>query len=151
MRSLKTIDLDLRPIHHYTATRIKAHVLLCTLAAYLVWHLHQAWAPLTFTDQDRPQPTDPLAPARRSAAAHRKAAAKTTDDDLPARSFTRSLLAALIHSDNCSTDELGASPQPSDGTTTGPGDSCSQACLPITIARCGRNPWRSCRLTARQR
>lgn len=118
-RSLKTIDLDLRPIHHYTATRAKAHVLLCTLAAYLVWHLRQAWVPLTFTDQDRPQPTDPLAPARRPSAARRKAATKTTDDDLPARSFTRSLLAALIHSANCSTDGLGATPQPSDGTTTG--------------------------------
>jgi Transposase DDE domain len=87
-RSLKTIDLDLRPIHHYTETRVKAHVFLCTLAAYLVWHLRQAWAPLTFTDENRPQPTDPVAPARRSPAAERKAATKTTTDDLPAHSFT---------------------------------------------------------------
>jgi hypothetical protein len=93
-RSLKSIDLDLRPIHHYTETRVRAHVFLTTLAAYLVWHLRQAWAPLTFTDQDRPEPTDPVAPARRSAAADRKAASKTTSDDLPARSFT-SLLAHL--------------------------------------------------------
>jgi hypothetical protein len=87
-RSLKTIDLDLRPIHHYTQTRVKAHVFICTLAGYLVWHLRQAWAPLTFTDQDRPEPTDPVAPARRSAAADRKAATKTTTDQLPAHSFT---------------------------------------------------------------
>jgi hypothetical protein len=87
-RSLKTIDLDLRPIHHYTETRVRAHVFICTLAAYLVWHLRQAWAPLTFTDENRPEPTDPVAPARRSAAADRKAATKTTTDDLPAHSFT---------------------------------------------------------------
>ena len=86
-RSLKSIDLDLRPIHHHTATRVRAHVLICMLAAYLVWHLRQAWAPLTFTDEDRPEPLDPVAPARRSTAADRKAATKTTTDDLPARSF----------------------------------------------------------------
>jgi len=63
-------------------------VFICTLAAYLVWHLRQAWTPLTFTDENRPEPTDPVAPARRSAAADRKAATKTTSDDLTAHSFT---------------------------------------------------------------
>jgi hypothetical protein len=87
-RSLKSIDLDLRPIRHYTATRVRAHVLICTLAAYLVWHLRQAWAPLTFTDENRPDPPDPVAPARRSAAADHKAATKTTTGDQPAHSFT---------------------------------------------------------------
>lgn len=87
-RSLKTIDLDLRPIRHYTETRVRAHVLLCTLAAYLVWHLRQAWAPLTFTDEHRPEPPDPVAPARRSAAADRKAATKTTCDDLTVHDFS---------------------------------------------------------------
>jgi len=87
-RSLKTIDLDLRPIHHYTEPRVRAHVFLCTLAAYLIWHLRHAWAPLTFTDENRPQPSDPVAPARRSTAADRKAATKTTTDQLPARSLT---------------------------------------------------------------
>jgi hypothetical protein len=86
--SLKSIDLDLRPIRHYTKTRVRAHVFLCTLAAYLVWHLRQAWAPLTFTDEQRPEALDPVAPARRSAAAERKAATKTTSDDLPAHSFS---------------------------------------------------------------
>ena len=100
-RSLKTIDLDLRPIHHHTETRVRAHVLICTLAAYLVWHLRAAWAPLTFTDEDRPDPVDPVAPVRRSTAADRKAATKTTTDDLPARSFTSLLdhLATLTRND----------------------------------------------------
>jgi len=87
-RSLKTIDLDLRPVRHYTETRVRAHVFLCMLAAYLLWHLRQALAPLTFTDEDHPAPVDPVAPARRSTAAARKAANKTTTDELPARSFT---------------------------------------------------------------
>jgi Transposase DDE domain len=87
-RSLKAIDLDLRPIHHYTETRVRAHVFICMLAAYLVWHLRQAWAPLTFTDEHRPDPIDPVAPAQRSKDADAKAATKTTTDDQPARSFT---------------------------------------------------------------
>lgn len=87
-RSIKAIDLDLRPIHHHLETRVRAHVFICMLAAYLVWHLRRAWAPLTFTDEHRPTPADPVAPARRSAAAEAKAASKSTTDDLPARSFT---------------------------------------------------------------
>jgi hypothetical protein len=69
-------------------------VFICMLAAYLAWHLRQTWAPLTFTDEQRPDPLDPVAPAQRSHAADHKAATKTTTDDLPARSFT-SLLAHL--------------------------------------------------------
>jgi hypothetical protein len=87
-RSLKAIDVDLRPIHHYTETRVRAHVFICMLAAYLVWHLRAAWAPLTFTDENRPDPLDPVAPAQRSKAADAKAASKTTTEHLPARSFT---------------------------------------------------------------
>ena len=99
--SLKAIDLDLRPVRHYTETRVRAHVFLCMLAAYLVWHLRQAWAPLTFTDEHRPTPTDPVAPARRSTAADRKAATKTTTDDLSARRFGDLLdhLATLTRND----------------------------------------------------
>jgi hypothetical protein len=87
-RSIKAIDVDLRPIHHYTETRVRAHVFICMLAAYLTWHLRQAWAPLTFTDEQRPDPVDPVAPARRSQGADAKAATKTTTDGQPARSFT---------------------------------------------------------------
>jgi Transposase DDE domain len=93
-RSLKAVDVDLRPIHHYTETRVRAHVFICMLAAYLVWHLRAAWAPLTFTDENRPDPLDPVAPARRSQGADAKAATKTTTDDQPAHSFT-SLLAHM--------------------------------------------------------
>lgn len=87
-RSIKSIDLDLRPIHHHTETRVRAHVFICTLAAYLVWHLRKAWTPLTFTDENRPTPADPVAPAKRSPGAQAKAAGKTTTDGLPAHSFT---------------------------------------------------------------
>ena len=87
-RSIKAIDVDLRPIHHYTESRVRAHVFICMLAAYLVWHLRAAWAPLTFTDEHRPDPLDPVAPARRSQGADAKAATKTTTENLPARSFT---------------------------------------------------------------
>src|SRR5450631_1500218 len=90
-RSLKAIDVDLRPIHHYTETRVRAHVFICMLAAYLTWHLRQAWAPLTFTDENRPEAADPVAPAQRSQGADAKAATKTTTDDIPARSFTAML------------------------------------------------------------
>jgi len=99
--SLKAIDLDLRPVRHYTETRVRAHVFLCMLAACLVWHLRQAWAPLTFTDEHRPTPTDPVAPARRSTAAERKATTKTTTDEFPTRRFGDLLdhLATLTRND----------------------------------------------------
>lgn len=86
-RSLKTVDVDLRPVHHYTETRVRAHVLLCMLAAHLTWHLRAALAPLTFTDEQPPHRPDPVAPARRSSAAETKAATKRTTDGLEARSF----------------------------------------------------------------
>lgn len=100
-RSIKSIDLDLRPIHHWTETRARAHVFLCMLAAYLVWHLRKAWAPLTFTDEHRPDPTDPGAPARRSTAAQLKASTGTTPARAPAYSFTGLLghLATLTRND----------------------------------------------------
>ena len=72
-RHLKAGDLDLRPIWHYLEERVRAHVLICMLACYLTWHLRRAWAPLTFTDQNPPAQQDPVAPARRSAAAQAKA------------------------------------------------------------------------------
>jgi len=86
-RSLKAIDLDLRPIYHHLSDRVRAHVLICMLAAYLVWHLRRAWAPLTFTDEDRPARTDPVAPARRSTAAQAKAARRRTAEGEAAHSF----------------------------------------------------------------
>src|ERR1700682_1203246 len=79
-RSIKTDDLDLRPIYHRLEDRVRAHVLICMLAAYLTWHLRKALAPLTFTDENPPERDNPVAPARRSADANTKAARKTTTD-----------------------------------------------------------------------
>ncbi|MGH3594007.1 MAG: IS1634 family transposase, partial [Pseudonocardiaceae bacterium] len=61
-RSIKTDDLDLRPIHHRLTDRVQAHVLICLLACYVTWHLRRAWAPLTFTDEHPPQRDNPVAP-----------------------------------------------------------------------------------------
>jgi hypothetical protein len=93
-RHLKADDLDLRPIYHYLEERVKAHVLICMLACYLVWHLRRAWAPLTFTDENPPASGDPVAPARRSAAAQAKASHQHDASGRPYRSF-RGLLAHL--------------------------------------------------------
>jgi hypothetical protein len=86
-RHIKADDLDLRPIWHRLGDRVTAHVLICTLACYLIWHLRQAWAPLTFTDEHPPARANPVAPARRSAAANTKAARKAGPGGQPIRSF----------------------------------------------------------------
>ena len=93
-RITKADDLDLRPIYHYLAERVRGHVLICMLACYLTWHLRQALAELTFTDQHVPAPADPVAPARRSAQARAKDAAKHTPGGLPAYRY-RDLLSHL--------------------------------------------------------
>jgi hypothetical protein len=86
-RSLKAIDLDLRPIYHYTEARVRAHVLICMLALYLVWHLRQAWAPICFTDEHPPEHDDPVAPARRSPHALAKISAQRHADGQAIHSF----------------------------------------------------------------
>ncbi len=86
-RLIKADDLDLRPIHHWLEDRVRAHVLICTLAAYLTWHLRKALASLTYTDEQPPQPRNPVAPARRSAHANAKAAAHSTADGQILHSF----------------------------------------------------------------
>jgi hypothetical protein len=108
-RSLKTIDLDLRPIHHHLEQRVRAHVLVCMLAAYLVWHLRKAWAPLTFTDQTPPERADPVAPAQRSPQATRKASTQQTPDGAQAHSFQTLLdhLATLTRQTIVFTDPAG--------------------------------------------
>jgi len=95
-RSMKTVDLLVRPIHHRTEDRVRAHIFLCMLAYYVQWHMTQAWRPLTFADEDQEAKTtrDPVAPAKRSDEALAKAALKTTQDDEPVHSF-RSLLEHL--------------------------------------------------------
>jgi hypothetical protein len=93
-RHIKTDDLDLRPVFHRLTRRVSAHVLICMLAAYLAWHLRKAWAPLTYTDEDPPAPANPVAPARRSAAASAKAARQHDENGRRYRSF-RGLLEHL--------------------------------------------------------
>jgi hypothetical protein len=93
-RITKADDLDLRPIHHYLADRVRGHVLICMLACYLTWHLRQALAELTFTDQHIPQPSDPVAPTQRSQQAKAKDGAKHNRDGLPVYRY-RDLLAHL--------------------------------------------------------
>jgi hypothetical protein len=93
-RHIKSDDLDLRPVFHRLEHRVKGHVLICMLAAYLTWHLRQAWAPLTYTDEEPPAPANPVAPARRSASAQAKASRQHDQDGRPYRSF-QGLLAHL--------------------------------------------------------
>jgi len=95
-RSLKTIDLKVRPIHHRTADRVRAHIFLCMLAYYVEWHMREAWRELMFADLDTQAKAarDPVAPARRSKAALAKVARHTLDDGTPAHSFS-TLLAEL--------------------------------------------------------
>ncbi len=101
-RSLKTVDLHLRPIHHRRADRVRVHVFICMLAAYLTWHLRRAWSPLCFTDEHPPdRRDDPVGKAARSPAATTKASTRTTTDGEPAHSFQSLLdhLATLTRND----------------------------------------------------
>jgi transposase len=97
-RSLKTVDIEVRPIHHRRPHRVRAHVFLCTLAYYLEWHMRQALKPILFDDHDKAAAeaarSSIVAKAKRSKAADRKALTKRTDDGLPVHSF-RSLLGDL--------------------------------------------------------
>jgi transposase len=96
-RCLKGSDLRVRPIHHRTEIRVRAHFFLCLLAYYVEWHMRHALRPLLFDDdqleQDR-QTRDPVAPAQPSPAAKRKKAVRRTADGMPVHSFD-TLLASL--------------------------------------------------------
>jgi len=95
-RSLKTIDLHVRPIHHRLADRVRSHIFLCMLAYYVEWHMREAWRPLLFADEDQRAKArrDPVAPARRSAAAEEKAVTHRLADGTMVHSF-RTLLQDL--------------------------------------------------------
>ncbi|MBV8348537.1 MAG: transposase, partial [Mycolicibacterium sp.] len=90
-RSIKTDDLDLRPIHHRLTERVRAHVLICLLACHVTWHLRKAWAPLTFTDEHPPTRDNPVTAAKRSPQAQAKASRHHDANGTPLRSF-RALL-----------------------------------------------------------
>jgi hypothetical protein len=97
-RCLKTVDLQVRPIYHWLADRVRAHVLLCMLAYYLEWHMRQTLAPMLFEDADKQAAktlrTSVVAPAQRSPAAVQKQTTKSSPDGLPVHSF-QTLLADL--------------------------------------------------------
>lgn len=88
-RSMKTIDLKVRPIHHRLADRVRSHILLCMLAYYVEWHMREAWRPLLFADEDQEakKHRDPVAPAERSPAADEKATTHQLAGGTPAHSF----------------------------------------------------------------
>jgi hypothetical protein len=86
-RHIKSDDLDLRPVFHRLEKRVRGHVLICMLAAYLTWHLRQAWAPLTYTDEEPPVQANPVTPAKRSAPAEAKASRQHDDNGRAYLSF----------------------------------------------------------------
>ena len=109
-RSLKTVDLKVRPIHHRTADRVRAHILLCMLAYYVEWHMREAWRELMFADSDQAAKAtrDPVAPAQRSQAALDKLARRSMADGTPIHSFS-TLMAELggIVRNTCRTPAAG--------------------------------------------
>ena len=90
-RSLKSIDLQIRPVHHWIEPRVRAHVFLCMMAYYIEWHLREAWAPILFHDHERAEAekerASPVAALEVSAAAKRKRGSRRSDDGLPITSF----------------------------------------------------------------
>jgi transposase len=128
-RSLKTIDLKVRPIHHRLADRVRAHIFLCMLAYYVEWHLREAWRELMFADPDQQAKTtrDPVAPAKRSKAALAKAARHRLEDGTPVHSFS-TLLAELatIVRNTCRTPQAPAE-APTFELTTTPNDKQKRA------------------------
>jgi len=97
-RSIKSVDLKVRPIHHRLANRVRAHVFLCMLAYYVEWHMRRALAPILFDDHDRAtaqlQRESIVAPATRSPKALHKVHSKRTEDGKPVHSF-QTLIADL--------------------------------------------------------
>ena len=88
-RSMKSIDLEVRPIRHRLEDRVKAHIFLCMLAQYVVWHMIESWRAILFCDEDQQakETRDPVAPAKRSEAALDKVHSKVLDDGTPVHSF----------------------------------------------------------------
>ena len=97
-RSLKSVDLHIRPIFHHKSERVRAHVFLCMLAYYVEWHMRQALAPLLFDEEDKQAAekarASVVAPAQRSARTAAKVASKRNQEGLPVHSF-RTLLQDL--------------------------------------------------------
>jgi len=136
-RTLKTIDLEVRPIHHRLADRVRAHIFLCMLAFYVEWHMREAWRPLLFADEDLEAKAnrDPVAPAKRSEAAEEKVVTKTLADGTPAHSF-RTLLADLstIVRNTCRTPGVPNAPTFAVVTTPTPAQQRAMDLLAVILA-----------------
>jgi len=128
-RSIKTMDLKVRPIHHHLEGRVRAHIFLCMLAYYVEWHMRQAWRELMFADEDQAAKAvrDPVAPAKRSEAAMKKVCSRTLEDGTPTHSF-QTLLRELetIVRNTCRTPKS-ASDAPTFEITTTPSDKQKRA------------------------
>ncbi|WP_321475960.1 IS1634 family transposase [uncultured Paludibaculum sp.] len=102
-RSLKGMDLRIRPIHHRTEDHVRAHILLCMLAFYVEWHMRRDLAPLLFQDEELSRDRtrrDPVAPAECSASAQRKKLERVTADGFPVHSFETLLRELATHCRN---------------------------------------------------
>jgi transposase len=104
-RSMKTIDLKVRPIRHHLEKRVRAHVFLCMLAYYVEWHMREAWRPLLFADEDwdAKKTSDPVAPAKRSEAALQKVQSKRLNDGTEVHSFQTllKLMSQIVRNECC--------------------------------------------------
>lgn len=113
-RSMKTMDLHVRPIHHRLEGRVRAHIFLCMLAYYVLWHMVDAWRELLFCDEDQDAKTtrDPVAPATRSPAALHKVHTRTLDDGTEAHSFQTLLhhLSTIVRNECKITDAAADAP-----------------------------------------
>jgi len=120
-RSIKMMDLKVRPIHHHLENRVRAHIFLCMLAYYVEWHMREAWRELMFADEDQVAKLsrDPVAPAQRSDAAIKKVQSHMLDDGSPAHSF-QTLMATLqsIVRNTCRTPSGGPDAPTFEITTT---------------------------------
>jgi len=129
-RSFKTIDLEVRPIRHRLEDRVKAHIFLCMLAHYVVWHMIESWREILFCDEDQQakETRHPVAPAKRSEAALDKVHSKVLDDGTPVHSF-QTLLKDLssIVSNTCRRQGASVTAEPTFNLVTTPSSTQQRA------------------------
>ena len=128
-RSMKGIDLKVRPIYHHLEERVRAHIFLCMLAYYVEWHMKQAWRELLFSDEEQEvkKDRDPVAPAKRSTGALKKVRSQRLDDGTQVHSFHTLLMdLATIVKNTCHRKGGGAT-EPSFTLTTRPSSKQKQA------------------------
>src|SRR5712692_724107 len=147
-RSLKTIDLEVRPIRHRLEDRVKAHIFLCMLAHYVAWHMMESWRELLFCDEDQQakRARDPVAPAKRSHAALDKVYSKVLDDGTPVHSFQTLLndLSSIV-SNTCRRQGASTAGEPTFNLVTTPARRSSAPSIFSSRSRCSQKPARASR------